>query len=105
VIEYVWGAFLVLFLGLLALDLSVLHRESESLSVRQALVWTCVWVGVAMSFTLPIYGLYEYRWFEFVPGPGVADGREAVVQYITGYVLEWSLSVDNIFVMALISRT
>ena len=101
-IEYVWGGFLVLFLGLLALDLSVLHRESESMSVKQALVWTCVWVGVAMSFTLPIYGLYEYRWLEFVPGPGVADGREAVVQYITGYVLEWSLSVDNIFVMALI---
>ncbi len=101
-IEIVWGAFLVLFLSLLVLDLSVLHRESKTLSVQQALFWTCVWIGVAMSFTAAIYGLYEYRWLGFVPGPGVANGNEAVVQYITGYVLEWSLSVDNIFVMALI---
>jgi len=44
VIELVWGGFLVLFLGLLFLDLSVLHRESAELSVRQALFWTAVWV-------------------------------------------------------------
>jgi tellurite resistance protein TerC len=49
-----------------------------------------------------IYGLYEHRWFGFVPGPGVADGMDAVVQFVTGYLLEWSLSVDNIFVIALI---
>jgi tellurite resistance protein TerC len=102
VIQLVWGGFLVLFVGLLVLDLSVLHHDSKALTVRQALFWTCVWIGVAMSFTVLIYGLYEYRWLDFVPGPGVADGNEAVVQYITGYVLEWSLSVDNIFVMALI---
>ena len=105
-IEVVWGGFLALFLGLLILDLSVLHRESAALSVKQALFWTCVWISVAMSFTAVIYGLYEHRWFGFVPGPGVGlhgdVGRDAVLQYITGYVLEWSLSVDNIFVIALI---
>ncbi len=101
-IEIVWGAFLALFLGLLVLDLSVLHRESATLSVKQALFWTAVWICVAMSFTVPVYGLYEYRWFGFEPGQGVVDGTDAVVQFITGYLLEWSLSVDNIFVMALI---
>jgi tellurite resistance protein TerC len=100
--EFVWGGFLVLFLGLLFLDLSVLHRESAELSVRQALFWTAVWICVAMSFTGVIYGLYEYRWLGFVPGHGVNDGVDAVVQYVTGYLLEWSLSVDNIFVIALI---
>ena len=105
-IELVWGGFLALFLGLLFLDLSVLHRESATLSVRQALFWTAVWISVAMSFTVVVYGLYEYRWLGFTPGPGVGEGgdvgRDAVLQFITGYVLEWSLSVDNIFVMAVI---
>jgi tellurite resistance protein TerC len=100
--ELVWGGFLALFLTLLFLDLSVLHRESAELSVKQALFWTAVWVSVAMSFTLVIYGLYEYRWLGFVPGPGVRDGTDAVVLFVTGYLLEWSLSVDNIFVIALI---
>ncbi|MEY2919021.1 MAG: hypothetical protein RL261_326 [Pseudomonadota bacterium] len=101
-VEVVWGGFLALFLGLLILDLSVLHRESATLSVRQALFWTAVWVSVAMSFTAVIYGLYEYHWLGFESTDGVANGADAVVQYVTGYLLEWSLSVDNIFVIALI---
>jgi tellurite resistance protein TerC len=102
VIELVWVCFIALFLGLLFLDLSVLHRESTELSVKQALFWTAVWVTVAMSFAAVVYGLYEYRWLGFEPGQGVTDGTDAVVQYVTGYLLEWSLSVDNIFVIALI---
>jgi tellurite resistance protein TerC len=101
-VELVWGGFIVLFLGLLFLDLSVLHRESVELSVRQALFWTLVWICVAGSFTFVIYGLYEYHWFGFAGGPHVANGTDAVVQFVTGYTLEWSLSVDNIFVIALI---
>jgi tellurite resistance protein TerC len=100
--ELVWGGFLALFLTLLILDLSVLHRESAELSVRQALFWTSVWVSVAMTFTLVVYGLYEHAWFGFQPDPGVNGGKDAVVLYVTGYLLEWSLSVDNIFVIALI---
>ena len=100
--ELVWGGFLAFFLALLFLDLSVLHRESAELSVRQALFWTAVWVSVAFSFTAVIYGLYEHGWFGFVPDPTVAGGHDAVVLYVTGYLLEWSLSVDNIFVIALI---
>jgi len=102
VAEVVWGGFLVLFLGLLFLDLSVLHRESAELSVKQALFWTLVWICVAGSFTVVVYNLYEYQLLDFRGGPGVVDGTDAVVQFVTGYLLEWSLSVDNIFVMALI---
>jgi len=102
VVELVWGGFLALFLGLLFLDLSVLHRESAELSVRQALFWTAVWICVAGSFTAVIYGLYEHHWLGFQGGPHVSGGTDAVVQFVTGYLLEWSLSVDNIFVMALI---
>jgi tellurite resistance protein TerC len=102
VTEVVWGGFLAFFLALLYLDLSVLHREAAVLSVRQALFWTTVWVSVAFSFNIAVYGLYEYRWFGFEPGDGVVGGADAVVQFITGYLLEWSLSVDNIFVIALI---
>jgi tellurite resistance protein TerC len=100
--ELVWIGFLALFLALLFLDLSVLHREAAELSVRQALSWTAVWVSVAFSFTFVIYGLYEYRWFDFEPWLGTTNGWDAVVQFVTGYLLEWSLSVDNIFVIALI---
>jgi tellurite resistance protein TerC len=100
--ELVWGAFLTFFLALLFLDLSVLHRESAELSVKQALFWTGVWVSVALSFTLVMYGLYEYRWVGFTPRAEVFHGKDAVVLFVTGYLLEWSLSVDNIFVIALI---
>src|SRR5678815_5912019 len=100
--QLVWAAFLALFLTLLVLDLSVLHREATEMSVRQALFWTLIWVSVALSFTAAVYGLYEHRWLSFDPGPGVVSGTDAVVQFVTGYLLEWSLSVDNIFVIALI---
>ena len=100
--ELVWIGFLALFLALLYLDLSVLHREAAELSVRQALGWTAVWVSVASSFTFVIYGLYEYHWFGFDPWHGATSGSDAVLQFVTGYLLEWSLSVDNIFVIALI---
>ena len=101
--ELVWGGFIVLFLALLFLDLAVLHRESEELSVPQALFWTAVWICVAACFSFVIYGLYEHQWFGFMPDDdGPRRGADAVLQYVTGYLLEWSLSVDNIFVMAVI---
>ena len=99
----VWLAFLILFLGLLWLDLGVLHRESDVLSVPQALKATLGWIVVALGFAMLVYGLYEYRWFDWDPGAeGQSGGRDALIAFVTGYVLEWSLSVDNIFVIALI---
>src|SRR5687767_7852276 len=98
----VWIVFFVLYIGVLALDLVVLHRESREMSVRQALGWTVVWVLVALSFTGLVYGVYEHHWFGWRVAPDAPSGSEAAIQYVTGYLLEWSLSVDNIFVIAVI---
>jgi tellurite resistance protein TerC len=98
----VWLAFFVIYIGLLALDLVILHREASVLHVRQALGWTVVWVLVALSFGGLVYGLYEYNWLGWTQSQGDVNGRDALIQFVSGYLLEWSLSVDNIFVMALI---
>jgi tellurite resistance protein TerC len=99
----IWLCFFAIFIGVLALDLGVLHREAKAMHVRQALGWTVVWIVVALSFAGLVYGVYEYQWFGWhATGDDAPNGSEAALQYITGYLLEWSLSVDNIFVIAII---
>ena len=101
----IWAGFGVLFVGVLALDLGVMHRESRAMNVREALIWTVIWIVVALSAGGLVYGLYEHNWLGWVSGSGGThdiDGWEAFIQYATGYLLEWSLSVDNIFVIAVI---
>jgi tellurite resistance protein TerC len=99
----IWLGFFTIYIGVLALDLVVLHRESKVMHVRQALGWTAVWVAVALSFAGLVYGVYEYQWFGWnASGEDAPNGAEAAIQYVTGYLLEWSLSVDNIFVIAII---
>ena len=99
----IWLGFLALFLTLLWIDLGFLHRKVQTLSVRQALGATTMWVLVALTFAGVIYGLYEYGWLGWDPGQyGESSGADALIAFVTGYLLEWSLSVDNIFVIALI---
>jgi len=99
----IWLGFFAIFIGVLALDLGVLHREAKAMRVRQALGWTVVWIIVALSFAGLVYGVYEYQWFGWHAfGEDPPDGAEAAIQFVTGYLLEWSLSVDNIFVIAII---
>jgi tellurite resistance protein TerC len=98
----IWLGFFAIFIGVLALDLGVLHRESRAMEVRAALGWTVVWILVALSFAGLVYGVYEYHWFGWRETGDAPDGTEAAIQYVTGYLLEWSLSVDNIFVIAVI---
>jgi tellurite resistance protein TerC len=95
----IWLGFFALYIALLALDLIVLHREARVLHVRQALGWTVVWVLVALSFSGVVYGIYEDDWLGWSQ---TGSGQDAWIQFVSGYLLEWSLSVDNIFVMALI---
>jgi len=99
---FIWVGFFVIFIGVLALDLGVLHRESRTMDVRQALGWTVVWISVALAFAGLVYGVYEYQWFGWKPQAQSTTGAQAAIQYVTGYLLEWSLSVDNIFVIAVI---
>jgi tellurite resistance protein TerC len=82
-----WIAFNVFVLGMLALDLGVFHRKAHAVSVREALAWSCVWIFLALLFGL---GVYFVR------------GGEKALEFLTGYVIEWSLSVDNLFVFLVI---
>ena len=84
----VWAGFFAMFIAVLVLDLSVLHRESREMSVRQALGWTVIWILVALSFTGLVYGVYEHHWFGWSTAPGSPRGAEAALQYVTGYLLE-----------------
>jgi tellurite resistance protein TerC len=99
----VWAGFLVFVLTLLALDLGVFHREARAIRSREALAWAAFYVSLALCFNGLVYLLYEYNWL----GVGVTvghplDGRTAALQFLTGYLLEQSLSLDNVFVIALI---
>ena len=101
----IWIVFIVLILGLLALDLGVFHRKSHVVSVREALAWTAVWMALGFAFTGVVYYLFEHHW----GGSGTSlnpqyphDGKTAAQMYLAGYLLEKSLSIDNIFVIALI---
>ncbi len=82
-----WAAFNIFVIGMLALDLGVFHKKSEEISVRNALTWTAVWITLAMAFNVFVY-LYL--------------GKESGIEFFTGYVIEKSLSVDNIFVIIMI---
>ena len=82
-----WVGFNVVVLGILALDLGVLHRKSEKVTLRQAAVWSTVWVVLSLCFALAIF---------------LTMGRESGLEFLTGYLIEYALSVDNIFVFVLI---
>ncbi len=84
---WIWIGFNVFVLGMLALDLGVFHRKAHVVSVKEASIWSVVWISLALLFNL---GLYFWQ------------GQEVALQFFTGYVIEKSLSVDNIFVFVLI---
>lgn len=102
-----WVIFLCLVFVLLALDLGVFHRKAHVVSFREAMLWSLVWMALGLSFTTFIYYAYEFKWFGIGLSPDIVDGavnsgRAAALKYLTGYVVEKSLSVDNIFVIAMI---
>lgn len=89
-IEYTtlyWIAFNVFVLAMLILDLGVFHRKTRTIGVREALGWTLFWIVLALLFNALIY--YQF-------------GQQHAVEFFTGYLIEKSLSVDNIFVMLII---
>src|SRR5690606_36909477 len=82
-----WVLFNAFVLVLLALDLGVFHREAHVVSVKEAAIWSLVWISLAMIFNA---GIYLYA------------GSEPALEFLTGYLIEKSLSVDNIFVFVLL---
>lgn len=82
-----WVIFHLFVIFMLALDLGVFHKNSHVVSMREALTWTTVWISLALMFNVWIY--YEF-------------GKQYAVEFLTGYLVEKSLSVDNIFVFTMI---
>ncbi len=82
-----WGGFVAFILGMLILDLKVLHRDHHEIKIGEALFWTVIWIVISLVFNLGIY---------------VFMGAEKALEFLTGYLIEKSLSVDNIFVFILI---
>ncbi len=84
---WIWIGFNIFVLAMLALDLGVFHRKAHAVSLREALTWSGVWIALAIAFNIGLY---------FWMGPGPA------LEFTAAYLIEKSLSVDNIFVFVLI---
>lgn len=93
--------FTALILALLLLDLGVLQRRAHSIGLKEAAVLSGMWVVLALLFNVLIYFMYENRWLGLGHGSNLS-GNEAALQFLTGYLVEESLSVDNIFVFVVI---
>jgi tellurite resistance protein TerC len=82
-----WVGFTIFVIVMLVLDLGVFHRKAHSVGVREALIWTGVWIGLALVFNV---GIYHYF------------GTQPALEFLTGYVIEKALSVDNLFVFLVV---
>ena len=95
----VWILFLAAVIFFLALDLGVFNRTPHIISMKEASMWTGIWVTLSFLFSGVIYWLYTT---DYIPNPHALQPHMASVKFITGYLIELSLSVDNIFVIAII---
>ncbi len=95
----IWIIFGALIVLLLALDLGVLNKEAHVPTTREAFGWTIGWISLSLLFSIFIYYAYEHNIGSFATG---MNGGEAFIKYLTGYLVEQSLSLDNIFVIAII---
>ncbi len=105
--DYWWfyAGFTAFVLGMLALDLGVFHRDAHVVGFKEALGWSIFWISLALLFG---YGLYEYALYKFPLDPRLAGldhaalAKQTGLEYLTGFVVEKSLSVDNIFVFVVV---
>jgi len=88
-VNTIWGwiGFNVVVLAILALDLGVLHKRSEKVTIKEAATWSAIWVALSLCFAFAVYRTM---------------GEESGLEFLTGYLIEYALSVDNIFVFVLI---
>ncbi len=95
--DYWWfyGGFLIFVFLMLALDLGVFNKKAHVVSFKEAAIWSVVWVALALVFN---FLFYQYASNKF----GAEDGERLALEFLTGYVLEYSLSIDNIFIFVLV---
>jgi tellurite resistance protein TerC len=104
--------FIAIVIVFLALDLGVFHREAHEVSMKESITWSCIWLACGLSFSAFIYYAYNHQWLglgletaTYAGGAivlGEVTGATAAIQYLTGYIVEKSLAMDNIFVIAMI---
>jgi tellurite resistance protein TerC len=108
--DYWWFyvGFTLFVLGMLALDLGVFHRRAHEVSTSEALTWSVVWTAIALGFAGVLYGYCVWK-FPLDPrlgsGPGALDGSlawQTTLEFLTGFLIEKSLALDNIFVFVVI---
>jgi tellurite resistance protein TerC len=115
-----YGLFLLLVLVFLILDLGVFHRQAHEVHMKEAVTWSVIWLTIGLAFSAFVYLAYENHWLSlgqntriFNPAAttdanqplivyGEVTGATAAIQYLTGYVVEKSLALDNIFVIAIL---
>lgn len=85
--NYIWLGFITFIFMMLALDLGVFHRKSHEVKIKEALVWSAVWITLALIFN---YCIYHFM------------GKEKALEFLTGYLIEKSLSIDNLFVFIML---
>lgn len=95
----IWVLFIALVCVFLALDLGVFHKNDHVIKSKEAATWTAVWVTIALAFSGVIYWLFSDG---LVENPTGLTPGNAVLKYVTGYLIELSLSIDNVFVIAVI---
>ena len=95
----VWIIFIAVVVFALILDLGVFNRKPHEIKTKEAAIWTSVWVTCALLFSGVVYLSFENNWID---NPTNLTPTNAVLKFVTGYLIELSLSVDNIFIIALI---
>ncbi len=113
---WMYAGFVALIGALLALDLGVCHKKAHVVGVREALGWSALWISLGLAFAVFVYFGYEGHWLGLgltpdamaAPSAGAGgalvynDGRSGLVKYLTGFLVEKTLAIDNIFVIAMI---
>ena len=104
---WAWIIFIGFVILMLALDLGVFHRKSHVVGFKESLTWSGVWISMGLAFSVLVYYAYELHWFGLGYAVDAVDelvntGKLAATKYLTAYVVEKSLSVDNIFVIAMV---
>src|SRR5690349_21349639 len=96
-----WIVFGVVVLVMLALDLGVFHKKQHVVSVKEALVWTAIWIALGLGFAVAIRLFVDPA---FLADPSRSPEHRPSLEYLTCYLTEYALSVDNIFVFLVIFR-